>query len=74
MNVRIDFGMVHDASTAEVLKRRYHDWGCGELKDLEYAAKWLTSQNWIDETKLGVFGASFGGFAAINCITGLPKY
>lgn len=55
-------------------KKIYHDWGGAELKDLEYAAKWLISQQWIDETRLGVFGASFGGYAVLNCITRLPKY
>ena len=29
-------------------RKIYHDWGGGELKDLEYAAKWLVSQDWID--------------------------
>ena len=36
----------------------YHDWGGGELKNLEYAAKWLVSQEWIDADRIGVFGAS----------------
>ena len=52
----------------------YHDWGGGELKDLEYAAKWLVSREWIDADRIGVFGASFGGFATLNCITRLPHY
>ena len=25
------------------------------LKDLEYAIKWLISQNWIDADRIGVF-------------------
>ena len=44
------------------------------MKDLEYAIKWLLSQDWIDPNRIGVFGASFGGFAALNCITRLPQY
>jgi dipeptidyl aminopeptidase/acylaminoacyl peptidase len=55
-------------------KKIYHDWGGDELKDLEYAIKWLKSQDWIDATRIGVFGASFGGFAALSCITRLPQY
>ena len=55
-------------------KKIYHDWGGGELKDLEYAIKWLISQNWIDTTRVGVFGASFGGFATLSCITRLTHY
>jgi dienelactone hydrolase len=55
-------------------KKIYHDWGGDELKDLEYAIKWLKSQDWIDATKIGVFGASFGGFATLSCITRLSQY
>jgi dipeptidyl aminopeptidase/acylaminoacyl peptidase len=31
----------------------------------------LKSQNWIDANRIGVFGASFGGFATLSCITRL---
>ncbi len=55
-------------------KKIYHDWGGNELKDLEYAIKWLLSQDWIDPKKIGVFGGSFGGFATLSCITRLPQY
>jgi dipeptidyl aminopeptidase/acylaminoacyl peptidase len=55
-------------------KKIYHDWGGNELKDLEYAVKWLISQEWIDKDRIGVFGASFGGFAALSCITRMPQY
>jgi len=55
-------------------KKIYHDWGGNELKDLEYAVKWLISQAEIDPNRIGVFGASFGGFAALSCITRLPQY
>jgi len=55
-------------------KKIYHDWGGDELKDLEYAIKWLVSQDWIDANRIGVFGASFGGFATLSCITRLPQY
>ena len=43
-------------------------------KDLEYAIKWMISQNWIDNKRIGVFGASFGGFATLGSITRLPQY
>ena len=55
-------------------KKIYHDWGGNELKDLEYAIKWMISQNWVDNNRIGVFGASFGGFATLSCITRLPQY
>ena len=55
-------------------KKIYHDWGGNELKDLEGAVKWLISQKWIDTNRIGVFGASFGGFATLSCIARLPQY
>jgi dipeptidyl aminopeptidase/acylaminoacyl peptidase len=55
-------------------KKIYHDWGGNELKDFEYAIKWLLSQDWIDPKRIGVFGGSFGGFATLSCITRLPQY
>jgi dipeptidyl aminopeptidase/acylaminoacyl peptidase len=55
-------------------KKIYHDWGGNELKDLEHAAKWLLSQDWIDASRIGVFGGSFGGFATLSCITRLSQY
>jgi len=55
-------------------KMIYHDWGGKELKDLEYATKWLISKSWVDANRIGVFGASFGGFATLNCITRLSDY
>ena len=55
-------------------KKIYHDWGGNELKDLEYAIKWLLSHDWIDPNRIGVFGGSFGGFATLSCITRLPQY
>lgn len=52
----------------------YRDWGGGELKDLEHAALFLQGLDWVDPGRLGVFGASFGGFATLSCITRLPQY
>jgi protease II len=51
-----------------------HDWGGGELRDLEFAARWLKNQEWIDPNRIGVFGLSFGGFAVLSCVTRLPEY
>ncbi|MDQ4074526.1 MAG: prolyl oligopeptidase family serine peptidase, partial [Thermoproteota archaeon] len=31
-------------------------------------------QDWIDSKRIGVYGASFGGFAALSCITRMPRY
>ncbi len=48
------------------------DWGGGELRDIEAAAAWLQEQDWADSGRLGIFGASFGGFATLSAISRLP--
>ena len=52
----------------------YRDWGGDELKDIECAAKYLTSLDWIDAERIAVFGGSFGGFAALSAAARLPEY
>ncbi len=50
------------------------DWGGGELRDIEAAALWLRLQPWVDADLIGIFGASFGGFATLSAISRLPQY
>lgn len=52
----------------------YRDWGGGDLKDYEHAVKWLLNQGYVDSNRMGVFGASYGGFATLSCITRIPDY
>jgi len=52
----------------------YRDWGGAELHDLEHAAHYLHSLEWVDADHLAVMGASFGGFATLSCATRLPNY
>mgnify|MGYP001121402233 CR=1 FL=1 len=52
----------------------YHDWGGGELRDIEHAAKYLKGLDWVDPARIGVFGGSFGGFATLSAVTRLPEY
>jgi dipeptidyl aminopeptidase/acylaminoacyl peptidase len=51
----------------------HHDWGGDELQDLERAHRYLTGLDWVDRARIGVFGASFGGFAALSCVSRLPS-
>ncbi|MCP3802897.1 prolyl oligopeptidase family serine peptidase [Allokutzneria sp. A3M-2-11 16] len=51
----------------------YRDWGGGDLDDLAGAAAYLNGLSWVDGQRLGVFGASYGGFAALSCVTRLPQ-
>jgi dipeptidyl aminopeptidase/acylaminoacyl peptidase len=52
----------------------YRDWGGGDLADLRAAAEFLRAQPWIDQDRMAVYGASYGGFAALSCLTRLPEY
>jgi acetyl esterase/lipase len=52
----------------------YRDWGGGDIADLRAAAEFLRAQPWADPDRLAVFGASYGGFAALCCLTMLPEY
>lgn len=55
-------------------KMIHRDWGGAELKDIEHAAKYLQSLDWVDPKRLAVFGGSFGGFATLSAATRLPDY
>jgi dipeptidyl aminopeptidase/acylaminoacyl peptidase len=50
----------------------YHDWGGDELKDFDHAHRHLTSLDWVDPARIGLFGGSFGGFATLSCVSRLP--
>lgn len=50
----------------------YRDWGGIDLEDLAAAHAWLTGQPWAAADKIAVAGGSYGGFAALSCITRLP--
>ncbi len=50
----------------------HRDWGGAELRDQEYAVKYLQSLAWVDGSRIGFFGGSFGGFSCLSCVTRLP--
>lgn len=50
----------------------HHDWGGDELKDFEYAVRYLRGLDWVDPDRIAVFGGSFGGFATLSCVSRLP--
>ncbi|CCH30040.1 prolyl oligopeptidase family serine peptidase [Actinosynnema sp. NPDC047251] len=51
----------------------YRDWGGGDLEDLAATAALVGELEWADGSRLGVHGASYGGFAALSCVTRLPE-
>jgi dipeptidyl aminopeptidase/acylaminoacyl peptidase len=48
------------------------DFGGAELLDFEHAVKYLRSLDWVDPERIGVWGASYGGFATLSCLSRLP--
>ncbi len=52
----------------------YRDWGGAELGDIEHAAKYLRTLDWVDANRIAVYGGSFGGFATLSAVTRLPDY
>jgi dipeptidyl aminopeptidase/acylaminoacyl peptidase len=50
------------------------DWGGAELKDIEGAALYLRSLDFVDEKRIAVHGRSFGGFATLSAVSRLPQY
>ncbi|MBQ1028849.1 S9 family peptidase [Micromonospora sp. C97] len=49
------------------------DWGGGDLTDLADAVAYLRAQEWIDPNRIGVMGASYGGFAVLSCLSRLSE-
>ena len=47
----------------------YRRLGVQELKDLETAAKWLSNNAWVDSSRIGLSGASYGGFITAYALT-----
>jgi dipeptidyl aminopeptidase/acylaminoacyl peptidase len=54
-------------------ERIYRDWGGIDLEDFHAAAQYLLSLNWVDPVRMAVYGRSYGGFAALSCLSRLPR-
>lgn len=50
----------------------HHDWDGGDLRDIETAAQYLRSLDWVDPERIGIFGGSYGGFATLSAVSHLP--
>lgn len=53
---------------AEFRQCTYGDLGKYEVEDQIAAAKYLGSLKYIDPARIGIYGWSYGGFMALNCI------
>jgi dipeptidyl aminopeptidase/acylaminoacyl peptidase len=47
----------------------YRQLGVQELKDIEAAIRWLTSQPYVDASRVGMWGHSYGGFMTAYALT-----
>lgn len=51
-----------------------NDWGVGDTQDCLHAAKFLHQFDWIDPARVGIFGASYGGYMVACCLSRDPDY
>lgn len=52
----------------EFKKCTYRNLGKLEVEDQISAARYLGTLPWVDASRIGIYGWSFGGFMALNCI------
>jgi dipeptidyl aminopeptidase/acylaminoacyl peptidase len=50
----------------------HQDWGGIDLRDLRAVSDWMAKQPDFDRKRLAVYGGSYGGFAALTCVTRIP--
>lgn len=50
----------------------YRDWGGVDLDDLDHAVRHLQTTPGLDADRVAVMGGSYGGFAALSCLSRLP--
>ncbi len=50
----------------------YRQMGTPELEDLQDGVAWLTSEQGVDEQRIGVYGGSYGGFMALMALFKQP--
>ena len=50
----------------------HKDWGGIDLRDLRAVTEWMRAQARFDRRRLAVVGGSYGGFAALTCVTQMP--
>jgi dipeptidyl aminopeptidase/acylaminoacyl peptidase len=56
----------------EFQKANYQDLGGGDLQDEVYAARFLAATGYVDSKKIGITGASYGGYMAMIAIGKTP--
>ena len=59
----------HGAAYEKAIHRRC---GKAEMEDQMVGVRWLMSQPWVDSSRIGVHGWSYGGFMTISLMTHYP--
>ncbi len=50
-----------------------HDWGGADLEDLVAGRSYLARLPYVDPTRMGIFGASYGGYMTYMAVTTRPE-
>jgi dipeptidyl aminopeptidase/acylaminoacyl peptidase len=61
-----------DGYGREFLERGYGRWGREMQDDVTDAARWLVEQGIADPARIGIYGSSYGGFAALLALAREP--
>jgi dipeptidyl aminopeptidase/acylaminoacyl peptidase len=52
----------------------YNDWGKGDTQDCLYGARFLHGETAVDPTRIGIYGASYGGYMVACTLSRDPDY
>jgi dipeptidyl aminopeptidase/acylaminoacyl peptidase len=55
------------------LEAGYREWGQKIQDDITDGAKWAVAQGYADADRIGIYGGSFGGYAALAGLTKTPE-
>jgi dipeptidyl aminopeptidase/acylaminoacyl peptidase len=58
----------------EFERKNHGVWGVDDTKDCLAAADYLRTLDWVDGERLGIFGASYGSYMALLCVTDDPEH
>lgn len=51
-----------------------NDWAGKDLVDIEYGVKYLQNLPFVDKNRIGILGASYGGYMTYMAMTKIPNY
>ena len=54
-------------------ERGYREWGLATQRDIEDGTRWLIAEGIADADRIGIYGASYGGYAALMGLVSTPE-